>query len=151
MKLVTRNIRHTLLLVSIISFSHRCAFFIVITGKKSGNRRKDDQDAEINLSKLIFDETDNGIEFDDTERAMKKNRKIVLRRSSLESGAEAGGGDAGRLRRHKSLDGGDEDNFRQKEIRYKDKDKKDPRMERRIRNKVNNYIKYKNHFYILFV
>ncbi|XP_012284926.1 regulator of nonsense transcripts 3A isoform X2 [Orussus abietinus] len=61
--------------------------------------------------------------------------KITKRRSSLESGGEGGGGDGGCLRRHKSLDGGDQNNLKKNESDDKEKDKKDPRLERRIRNK----------------
>ncbi|XP_008544707.1 regulator of nonsense transcripts 3A [Microplitis demolitor] len=64
-----------------------------------------------------------------------RNVKVPKRRSSLESGGDGGGGDGAFLRRHKSLDGGEEDNLRKNEHEYKDKDKKDPRLERRIRNK----------------
>lgn len=67
----------------------------------------------------------------------KKLAKMAQRRSSLESGAEGGGAeDGGRLRRHKSLDGGEQENLRRNENHYKTKNKKDPRLERRIRNKV---------------
>ncbi|XP_043476608.1 regulator of nonsense transcripts 3B [Leptopilina heterotoma] len=65
----------------------------------------------------------------------KKETVIVKRRSSLESGGEGGGGDGACLRRHKSLDGEDQGNL-QKNVRdEKVKNKKDPRLERRIRNK----------------
>lgn len=65
----------------------------------------------------------------------KKETVIVKRRSSLESGGEGGGGDGACLRRHKSLDGEDQGNL-QKNVRdEKEKNKKDPRLERRIRNK----------------
>lgn len=65
----------------------------------------------------------------------KKETVIVKRRSSLESGGEGGGGDGTCLRRHKSLDGEDQGNL-QKNVRdEKEKNKKDPRLERRIRNK----------------
>lgn len=91
---------------------------------------------EISSRKSRFHETDS-IEFDDRDCPIsKKNEKIVLRRSSLESGADGGGGDGARLRRHKSLDGGEQDNLRKHESNYKTKNKKDPRLERRIRNKV---------------
>ena len=85
-------------------------------------------------------------------------RRIKKRRSSLESGGEngtgvnvggtsSGSGNCGEdgdsrdiegtcLRRHKSLDGGNENNFQKNGNSDKDKDKKDPRLERRIRNKV---------------
>lgn len=66
----------------------------------------------------------------------KKETVLVKRRSSLESGGEGGGGDGACLRRHKSLDGEDQGNL-QKNVRdEKEKNKKDPRLERRIRNKV---------------
>ncbi|CAD6234120.1 GSCOCG00007572001-RA-CDS [Cotesia congregata] len=61
--------------------------------------------------------------------------KVVKRRSSLESGGGGGGGDGAFLRRHKSLDGGEEDNLQKNDSDYKGKSKKDPRLERRIRNK----------------
>ncbi|XP_011501641.1 PREDICTED: regulator of nonsense transcripts 3A [Ceratosolen solmsi marchali] len=81
--------------------------------------------------------------------------RITKRRSSLESGGEngtgvkvsgssgsGGGSDADSrdhdgtcLRRHKSLDGGNENNLQKTEPGDKEKDKKDPRLERRIRNK----------------
>ena len=66
----------------------------------------------------------------------EKQSKVVKRRSSLESGGEGGGGDGACLRRHKSLDGGDRSNLQKHERAGKEKDKKDPRLERRIRNKV---------------
>lgn len=83
--------------------------------------------------------------------------RIMKRRNSLESGGESGGSgskncggsgssggdshdcrdfDISCLRRHKSLDGGDDSNFQKNGADDKDKDKKDPRTERRIRNKV---------------
>lgn len=65
----------------------------------------------------------------------KKDSKFTKRRSSLESGGEGGTGDGNCLRRHKSLDGGDQNNLQKTEIEDKEKDKKDPRLERRIRNK----------------
>lgn len=81
------------------------------------------------------------------------NKSLVRRRSSLESGADknsasgsktsASSGSSNKkatecLRRHKSLDGdGDDSNLQKSESDEKDKDKKtDPRVERRIRNKV---------------
>lgn len=63
-----------------------------------------------------------------------KETKIVKRRNSLESGGDSATSDNCHLRRHKSLDGGDQDSL-QKSDSDKDKDKKDPRLERRIRNK----------------
>lgn len=70
----------------------------------------------------------------------KRNPKLFKRRSSLESGGGSDGGgtgDGNHLRRHKSLDGADQSKLQKLEIEDKDKDKKDPRLERRIRNKVN--------------
>ncbi|XP_076685709.1 UPF3 regulator of nonsense mediated mRNA decay isoform X2 [Andrena cerasifolii] len=74
-----------------------------------------------------------GNENDDAEE--KKDSKVTKRRNSLESGGEGGTGDGNCLRRHKSLDGGDQNNLQKAENEDKEKDKKDPRMERRIRNK----------------
>lgn len=71
-----------------------------------------------------------------TDLSMKEDAKILKRRSSLESGGEGGGGDGGTLRRHKSLDGGDKSSFKKDGKNHKEKSKKDPRPERRIRNKV---------------
>ncbi|XP_053980893.1 regulator of nonsense transcripts 3A [Hylaeus volcanicus] len=65
----------------------------------------------------------------------KKDSKVTKRRSSLESGGDGGTGDGSCLRRHKSLDGGDQNNLQKVENEDKEKDKKDPRLERRIRNK----------------
>ncbi|XP_032664404.1 regulator of nonsense transcripts 3A isoform X2 [Odontomachus brunneus] len=65
----------------------------------------------------------------------KIESKVVKRRSSLESGGEGGTGDGSCLRRHKSLDGGGQSNLQKSESEEKEKDKKDPRLERRIRNK----------------
>ncbi|KAK2584064.1 hypothetical protein KPH14_006511 [Odynerus spinipes] len=70
-----------------------------------------------------------------TESDEKKESKVVKRRSSLESGGEGGTGDGNCLRRHKSLDGGGQSNLQKSENEDKEKDKKDPRLERRIRNK----------------
>lgn len=75
-----------------------------------------------------------GNEDDDSEE--KKDSKVTKRRNSLESGGEGGTGDGNCLRRHKSLDGGDQNNLQKAENEDKEKDKKDPRLERRIRNKV---------------
>lgn len=72
----------------------------------------------------------------DAEVSEEKESKVLKRRSSLESGGEGGTGDASCLRRHKSLDGGGQSNLKN-ENEEKEKDKKDPRLERRIRNKVN--------------
>ncbi|KZC05192.1 Regulator of nonsense transcripts 3A [Dufourea novaeangliae] len=65
----------------------------------------------------------------------KNDSKVTKRRSSLESGGDGGIGDGSCLRRHKSLDGGDQNNLQKAENEDKEKDKKDPRLERRIRNK----------------
>lgn len=65
----------------------------------------------------------------------EKESKVVKRRSSLESSGEGGAGDGSCLRRHKSLDGGDQSDLQKIESEEKEKDKKDPRTERRIRNK----------------
>lgn len=70
----------------------------------------------------------------------EKESKVVKRRSSLESGGEGGAGDANCLRRHKSLDGGGQSNLKSEENEEKEKDKKDPRLERRIRNKVSFFV-----------
>ncbi|XP_048265479.1 regulator of nonsense transcripts 3A [Bombus terrestris] len=72
---------------------------------------------------------------EDDESEEKKDSKVTKRRSSLESGGEGGTGDGNCLRRHKSLDGGDQNNLQKTENEDKEKDKKDPRLERRIRNK----------------
>lgn len=71
----------------------------------------------------------------EAECEMKKESKIMKRRNSLESGSEGGTGDSNCLRRHKSLDGGGQSNLQKNENEEKEKDKKDPRLERRIRNK----------------
>lgn len=71
----------------------------------------------------------------DTESEEIKESKVVKRRSSLESGGEGGTGDNNCLRRHKSLDGDGQSNLQKSESEDKEKDKKDPRLERRIRNK----------------
>lgn len=76
----------------------------------------------------------------------------MKRRSSLESGDGSRKGatsglisgnsldnrdlDSSCLRRHKSLDGGENCNLQKNELYDKEKDKKDPRTGRRIRNKV---------------
>ncbi|XP_072767746.1 uncharacterized protein Upf3 isoform X2 [Anoplolepis gracilipes] len=69
----------------------------------------------------------------DEDESEEKESKVMKRRNSLESGGEGGAGDGSCLRRHKSLDGGGESNLQKNE--EKEKDKKDPRLERRIRNK----------------
>ncbi|EGI70248.1 PREDICTED: regulator of nonsense transcripts 3A-like [Acromyrmex echinatior] len=71
----------------------------------------------------------------DEDDSEDKESKVVKRRNSLESGGEGGAGDGNCLRRHKSLDGGDQSNLQKNDNEEKEKDKKDPRMERRIRNK----------------
>ncbi|XP_018399053.1 PREDICTED: regulator of nonsense transcripts 3A-like isoform X1 [Cyphomyrmex costatus] len=71
----------------------------------------------------------------DEDDSENKESKVVKRRNSLESGGEGGAGDGNCLRRHKSLDGGDQSNLQKNDNEEKEKDKKDPRMERRIRNK----------------
>lgn len=66
----------------------------------------------------------------------------MKRRNSLESSSEGGASDGNCLRRHKSLDGGGggegggQSDLQKSESDEKEKDKKDPRLERRIRNKV---------------
>lgn len=72
----------------------------------------------------------------------EKESKVVKRRSSLESSGEGGAGDGSCLRRHKSLDGGGQSNLQKNENEEKEKDKKDPRTERRIRNKVSSLLRY---------
>ncbi|XP_076661537.1 UPF3 regulator of nonsense mediated mRNA decay [Halictus rubicundus] len=74
-------------------------------------------------------------ENDDEDTNEKQDSKVTKRRSSLESGGDGGTGDGSCLRRHKSLDGGDQNNLQKAENEEKEKDKKDPRLERRIRNK----------------
>lgn len=95
------------------------------------------------------------LEDNDTKKSPAKSR-ITKRRSSLESGGDSGTGvnvggnsckssgsgddsrdhDGTSLRRHKSLDGGHDNNLQKNEGDDKEKDKKDPRLERRIRNRV---------------
>ncbi|XP_012262251.2 regulator of nonsense transcripts 3B [Athalia rosae] len=70
-----------------------------------------------------------------TDLSMKGETKLMKRRNSLESGGEGGGGDGATLRRHKSLDGGERCGFKKDRNHDKEKSKKDPRQERRIRNK----------------
>ncbi|XP_015587422.1 regulator of nonsense transcripts 3B [Cephus cinctus] len=90
--------------------------------KESAKSRSNDHiDQETNYSADLDSRKDTG--------------KVVKRRSSLESGGEGGAGDGGSLRRHKSLDGADQSNLKKNEAEDKEKDKKDPRLERRIRNK----------------
>ncbi|XP_011708076.1 PREDICTED: regulator of nonsense transcripts 3B [Wasmannia auropunctata] len=72
----------------------------------------------------------------DEDDSEDKESKVVKRRNSLESGGEGGAGDGNCLRRHKSLDGGGQSNLQKNDSEEKEKlDKKDPRTERRIRNK----------------
>ncbi|KAL6265178.1 hypothetical protein P5V15_005263 [Pogonomyrmex californicus] len=71
----------------------------------------------------------------DEDDSEDKESKIVKRRNSLESCGEGGAGDGNCLRRHKSLDGGGQSNFQKNNNEEKEKNKKDPRLERRIRNK----------------
>ncbi|XP_015114241.1 regulator of nonsense transcripts 3A [Diachasma alloeum] len=77
------------------------------------------------------------IEMEDSHHCptTKKTQKLSRRRSSLESGGDAGGGDGAQLRRHKSLDGDDQSNLQKNAHDDKHKEKKDSRKERRIRNK----------------
>lgn len=124
-------------------------------GKSIGNVKliEDMQDTESMLNKSrdteikVHNEKDAGTEKSksnehinreadvETESDEKKESKVVKRRSSLESGGEGGTGDGNCLRRHKSLDGGGQSNLQKSENEDKEKDKKDPRLERRIRNK----------------
>ncbi|XP_011861506.1 PREDICTED: regulator of nonsense transcripts 3A [Vollenhovia emeryi] len=71
----------------------------------------------------------------DEDDSEDKESKVVKRRNSLESSGEGGAGDGNCLRRHKSLDGGGQSNLQKNDNEEKEKDKKDPRLERRIRNK----------------
>jgi len=71
----------------------------------------------------------------DEDDSEDKESKVVKRRNSLESSGEGGAGDSNCLRRHKSLDGGGQSNLQKNDNEEKEKDKKDPRLERRIRNK----------------
>ncbi|XP_034943362.1 regulator of nonsense transcripts 3A-like [Chelonus insularis] len=89
---------------------------------------------EVLLNKLKINEENSS---KDNATLLKQNIKISKRRSSLESGSGGEGSvtDSTHLRRHKSLDGENEDNLQKNESDEKDKDKKDPRLERRIRNK----------------
>ncbi|XP_074111032.1 UPF3 regulator of nonsense mediated mRNA decay [Cotesia typhae] len=90
---------------------------------------QDDKEASAQLEEVIKN--------DSAKKSVSKayKMKVVKRRSSLESGGGGGGGDGAFLRRHKSLDGGEEDNLQKNDSDYKGKSKKDPRLERRIRNK----------------
>ncbi|XP_076282245.1 UPF3 regulator of nonsense mediated mRNA decay [Lasioglossum baleicum] len=93
----------------------------------------DDTNKDIEKSKST--EYINKGENDDEDSNEKQDSKVTKRRSSLESGGDGGTGDGSCLRRHKSLDGGDQNNLQKAENEEKEKDKKDPRLERRIRNK----------------
>ncbi|XP_034189508.1 UPF3 regulator of nonsense mediated mRNA decay isoform X2 [Osmia lignaria lignaria] len=93
----------------------------------------DESNKDIEKSKSNENINKDSNENDDSQE--KKDSKVTKRRSSLESGGEGGTGDGNYLRRHKSLDGGDQNNLQKTEIEEKEKDKKDPRLERRIRNK----------------
>ncbi|KAF7400734.1 hypothetical protein HZH66_005918 [Vespula vulgaris] len=123
-------------------------------GKNSGNIKlnENEQDIESVLDQNKDTETSIRNEKDATEKSRsnehinretgietesdeKKESKVVKRRSSLESGGEGGTGDNNCLRRHKSLDGDGQSNLQKSENEDKEKDKKDPRLERRIRNK----------------
>ncbi|XP_031830941.1 UPF3 regulator of nonsense mediated mRNA decay [Nomia melanderi] len=110
---------------------------------QSFEQSKDQKEIE---NQLTTDETNKGTEKskssehinkeeNDNDSDEKKDSKVTKRRSSLESGGDGGTGDGNCLRRHKSLDGGDQNNLQKTEIEEKEKDKKDPRLERRIRNK----------------
>lgn len=103
---------------------------------------QDDKEASPKLEEVIKN--------DSAKKSVSKayKMKVVKRRSSLESGGGGGGGDGAFLRRHKSLDGGEEDNLQKNDSDYKGKSKKDPRLERRIRNKV--IIKLLSFLYSLF-
>lgn len=93
----------------------------------------DDTNKDIEKSKST--EHINKGENNDEDSTEKQDSKLTKRRSSLESGGDGGTGDGSCLRRHKSLDGGDQNNLQKAENEEKEKDKKDPRLERRIRNK----------------
>lgn len=71
---------------------------------------------------------------------IKKIEKIAKRRSSLESGGDNVGGDSAHLRRHKSLDGGEDNSLQNNERERKEKGKKESKTSRRIRNKVKKKI-----------
>lgn len=80
------------------------------------------------------------IDLDEHVKSTRTNKqdKRIKRRSSLESAGDVIDNDSVNLRRHKSLDGDDEDNNLQKNQDYcKNKNKKESKTERRIRNKVN--------------
>lgn len=100
----------------------------VVTGMKASGSQGDVTDNQSEkISRVFKDNLD-----EDTSNKIKINK----RRSSLESGGENGGGDGGHLRRHKSLDGGDDGDLQKNQHDDKDKTRKDKRKERRIRNKV---------------
>ncbi|XP_003706689.1 UPF3 regulator of nonsense mediated mRNA decay [Megachile rotundata] len=101
--------------------------------KKTETTTIDESTKDIEKSKSNENINKESNEDDDSQE--KKDSKVTKRRSSLESGGEGGTGDGNYLRRHKSLDGGDQNNLQKTENEEKEKDKKDPRLERRIRNK----------------
>ncbi|KAK9294876.1 hypothetical protein QLX08_010629 [Tetragonisca angustula] len=104
-----------------------------VTGELRRTETAIENSKDIEKSRSIEDINKNTNEDDESEE--KKDSKVTKRRSSLESGGEGGTGDGNCLRRHKSLDGGDQNNLQKTENEDKEKDKKDPRLERRIRNK----------------
>lgn len=104
-----------------------------VTGELRRTETTIENSKDIEKSRSIEDINKKTNEDDESEE--KKDSKVTKRRSSLESGGEGGTGDGNCLRRHKSLDGGDQNNLQKTENEDKEKDKKDPRLERRIRNK----------------
>ncbi|KAK1132274.1 hypothetical protein K0M31_016394 [Melipona bicolor] len=104
-----------------------------VTGELKRTETAIENSKDIEKSRSIEDINKKTNEDDESEE--KKDSKVTKRRSSLESGGEGGTGDGNCLRRHKSLDGGDQNNLQKTENEDKEKDKKDPRLERRIRNK----------------
>ncbi|XP_043513454.1 regulator of nonsense transcripts 3A isoform X1 [Frieseomelitta varia] len=104
-----------------------------VTGELRRTETAIENSKDIEKSRSIEDINKKTNEDDESEE--KKDSKVTKRRSSLESGGEGGTGDGNCLRRHKSLDGGDQNNLQKTENEDKEKDKKDPRLERRIRNK----------------
>ncbi|XP_044001711.1 regulator of nonsense transcripts 3B-like [Aphidius gifuensis] len=86
-----------------------------------------------------IDEIPMQIDLDENVKSTKTNKrdnKKIKRRSSLESGGDVIDNDNVHLRRHKSLDGDDDDDNLQKNQDYcKNKNKKESKTERRIRNK----------------
>lgn len=106
-----------------------------VSSKTKNAETKIQNDKDVGTEKSRSNEHINRETHNETESNEKKESKIVKRRSSLESGGEGGTGDGNCLRRHKSLDGGGQSNLQKSENDDKEKDKKDPRLERRIRNK----------------